>query len=81
MKNGKQGHVVVMDVVNAFDKVFQNKLLHKLHMYGIDPETREWCRFFLYGRTQHVVVDREASQEVEISSSIPQCLGPIVFLV
>ena len=30
---------VVMDFAKAFDKVSHTWLLHKLHMYGIDPET------------------------------------------
>ena len=37
MRNRKQIDVVVIDFAKAFDKIY--RLLHKLHMYGIDPET------------------------------------------
>ena len=64
MKEGKQSDVVVVDFANAFDKVCHTRLLHKLHMYGIDPETGRWSRSFLCGRIQCVVVDGEASEEL-----------------
>ena len=82
-KDVKQSDVVVMDFTKAFDKVSHTRLLHKLHMYWIDPETCGWSRSFLCGRTQHVIVDREASEEVEITSGIQQgsVLGPIFFLI
>ena len=44
MKDGKQSDVVVMDFAKAFDKVSHTRLLHKRHMYGIDPETCRWTR-------------------------------------
>ena len=43
----KQSDVVVMDFTKAFDKVSHTRLLHKLHMYGIDLKTCRWARFFL----------------------------------
>ena len=69
-------------LAKAFDKVSHTRLLHKLHMYGIDPKTWGWSRSFLCGRTQYVVLDREAS-EVEITSGLPQglVLGPIIFFL
>ena len=36
MKYGKQSDMVVMDFAKVF-KVWHTRLLHKLHMYGIDP--------------------------------------------
>ena len=71
MKDGKQSYVVVMDFAKAFDKVSHTRLLHTLHVYGIDPGTCRWSRSFLCGRTQCVVIDREASEEVEITSGVP----------
>ena len=38
MKDRKQSDVVVMDFAKAFYKVSHTRLLHKLHMYGIDPD-------------------------------------------
>ena len=72
MNNGKHSDVVVMDFAKAFDNVSHTRLLHKLQLYGIDPQTCRSSKSFLCGRTQHVVVDREASEEVEITSKVPQ---------
>ena len=65
------------------NKVSHTTLLHKLHMYGTDPETCGWFRSFLCSRTQRVVVDGEAFIEVEITSRVPQgsVLRPIFFLI
>ena len=81
--DGNLSDVIVMAFAKAFEKVSHTRLLHKLHMYGIDPETCKWSRSFLCGRTQHVVIDGEASEEVEITSMVPQdsVLGPIFFLI
>ena len=84
MKDGKQSDVVVMDFTTAFNKVSHTRLLHKIHMYCIEtkPGTR-WFRSFPCGRIQWVVVDGEASKEVEITSVVPQgsVLGLIFFLL
>ena len=71
--------MVVMDFDKVFDKVSDTRLLHKLEMYGIHPETYGWSRSILCSRTQHVVVDNEASKEVEITPGVTQgsVLGPI----
>ena len=71
-EDGKQSDVVVMDFTKAFDKVSHIRLLHKLHIYGINPETYGWSRSFLCSKTQHVLVDGEASKVVEITSGEPQ---------
>ena len=77
------GSRVVMDFAKTFDKVSHTRLLHKLHMYGIDTETCRWSRSFPCGRTQRVVVDGKPSKEVEITSGVPQgsVQGPIFFLI
>ena len=65
MKDRKQSDVFVIDFAEAFYKVSHTRLLHKLHMYRIDPETCGWSRYILCSRTQHVVVDGETSEEVK----------------
>ena len=72
-----------MDFAKAFNKASHTRLLHKLCIYGTDPEACGWSRSCLCGRTQHVLVDGEAYKEVEITSRVPQCsvLGPIFFLI
>ena len=78
--DGKHSDVVVMDFAKAFNKVSHMRLLHKLDMYGIDPETCGWSRSFLCGRTQHVVVDGEASKGVEITSGVTTGLSPRAYI-
>ena len=70
IKDGKPSDVAVMDFAKAFDKVSHTRLLHKLHIYGIDPETCGWSRSFICGRTRRVVVDGEASEEVYFTSGV-----------
>ena len=67
MKDGKQSDVFVMDFAKAFSNVSHTKLLHKLYMYEIDPETCTWFRSFLCVRIQHVVIDGEESKGMEIN--------------
>ena len=53
-----------MDFSKAFDKVSHNKLIYKLHSYGIQGDVLNWIKSFLSDRTQQVVVENSASNEV-----------------
>jgi hypothetical protein len=82
MQQGKQTDVLVMDFSKAFDKVGHQRLLHKLHHYGIQGNTNNWIRGFLTGRSQTVVLDGENSYRADVLSGVPQgsVLGPCLFL-
>ena len=82
MDQKHQQDIILLVLQKAFDKVPHRHLLKKLEAGGVRGEENEWIRTYLTCRTQRVVVDGRASQEVPVLSGVPQgtVLGPLVFL-
>ena len=59
-----------------------NRLLHKLHHYGIRGELNNWISSFLKTRYHRVVVDGAHSDCLHVDSGVPvgTVLGPLLFL-
>ena len=79
----KQVDVILLDFAKAFNTVPHQRLLTKLHFYGIQNDTYNWIKAWLSNRTQQILLDGITSSSVAVTSGVPQgtVLGPLMFLL
>ena len=75
--------VIYLDFQMAFNTIPHQRLLSKVHAYGIRGQVYDWIRNFLLNRRQRVVLNNSKSNWTEVISSVPQgsVLGPILLIL
>ena len=83
LDEGKEIRAVFCDVSKAFDRVWHEGLLFKLHRSRIQGRLFQWLSDYLSDRRQRVVLSGAMSDIVSIKAGVPQgsILGPLLFLV
>ena len=74
---------IFLDISKAFDKVWHDGLLFKLHQNGIEGELLSLLKSYLSNRKQRIVINGFESEWGGIEAGVPQGsdLGPLLFLV
>ena len=69
---------IIIDISKAFDLVPHDRLITKITETGVDWRVVGWIMEFLLGRSQTVRVDGHLSEEIAVTSGVPQgsVLGP-----
>jgi hypothetical protein len=79
----KPVEAIFLDFKKAFDKVFPEKLIHKLQSCGLNLKVVNWIRDFLNDRKQKVVIDGISSDMITVTSDVPQgsVISPLLFII
>ena len=82
MDNGDTINAIVIDFSKAFNLVPHDWLLMKTGISGVVSRVVAWVREFILGCTQRVKGGGQLSEEVRITSGVPQgsVLGSLLFI-
>ena len=63
-----------MDFAKAFNIVSHQRLMYKLHWYGVHGKVHKWISEFLTNLLQKIALNGTCSAFVKVSSSVPLAL-------
>ena len=84
LHNMNRQHVtllLLLDLSSAFDTLNHDIMIRLEMSFGIIGTALQWLRLYLSGRSQHVIVNGEQSESLNLPFGVPQgsCLGPLLF--
>ena len=81
LDKGVRIDAIIMDFSKAFDLVPCDRLVMKIAATGVDLRVVVWVKEFLLGHSQRIRVDRQKSEDVRVTSGVPQgsVLDPLLF--
>ena len=83
IENGINTDLVYFDFAKAFDSVPHNRLICKLHNYGISGNLLLWIRNFLSHRRQQIRVNFTLSNWKNVTTGVPpgSVFGQVLFII
>ncbi len=74
---------VFLDVEKAYDMMWKEGLLIKLHLLGVGGRAFNWVKDFLYGRSIRVTIGKELSGSYMVENGTPQgsVISPLLFII
>jgi hypothetical protein len=78
-----KAYAVVFDIAKAFDRVWLNGLLYKLHKINLPEKTGKWIQQLIFNRKFYVQVNKERSEQLNIETGVGQgsILSPTLFSI